>query len=185
MVLENDNVVAFHFEKVEQKLEHLNTWMVHMYNMIKKEHPPQAEERIFFEGGPGGGCGSGGGSSSGSGTRKGKEDPNSHKYKSVEDSLTKGEKKGEAATEKYKGKGEDKGKGKQVMSYEDFYYQGEKDDFDAFNIEEEQEELLGVNKFEQEASFDKWEVGDVPSDSQCNEEFKKQQLNLRRKEDEL
>ena len=35
-----------------------------------------------------------------------------------------------------------------------------------------------------EASFDEWEE-EVPSDAQFNEEFKKHQLDLQRKEDEL
>ena len=73
-----------------------------------------------------------------------------------------------------------------MMSDEYFYYQGEHDDFDAFKIQEElEEELPGINEFEQEASFDEWEEGEVPSDPQFDEEFKKQQLNLRRKENEL
>ena len=85
-----------------------------------------------------------------------------------------------------------KGKGKQVLqsSDEDYYYQGEQDDFDAFNIlEEEQEdveELLGVNEYEEKASFDDYEEeGKVPSDPAFNEEFKKQQQDLKRKEGEL
>ena len=35
-----------------------------------------------------------------------------------------------------------------MSSDEDYYYQGEHDDFEAFNIQEEREELPGVNKFE-------------------------------------
>ena len=107
-------------------------------------HPPNAEEMRFFEGG------NSGEGSFGSGSGKGDEDPGFPKSKLVEDFSTKGEKKGEAA-EKDKKSGEDKGKGEQVMSDEDFYYQGEHDDFDAFNI---QEELPGVNESEQEALFD-------------------------------
>ena len=57
------------------------------------------------------------------------------------------------------------------------YYQGEQDDFDAFNIlEEEQEEieeLPGINEHEEEASFDDYEEeGEVPSDPAFTEEFK-------------
>ena len=71
---------------------------------------------------------------------KGKEDPKASKAKSVEDSSTKGEKKqGKLKLQLLKKirdqvKGRDKGKGKQVMqsSDEDYYYQGEQDDFDAF-----------------------------------------------------
>ena len=74
-------------------------------------------------------------------------------------------------------------------SDEDYYNQEEQDDFDAFNIQEEEqeekEELHGVNDLEEDASFDDWEEGEVPSDPMLNEEFKKHQLDLRRKEDEL
>ena len=124
--------------------------------MIKKEHPPNAKDRTFFEGGPSGGAGSGGGgggsgsgSSSDYGTDKGKrkEDPHSEKSKSVEDTSTKGEKQ---EAKKYKEKG------KQVMSDEDFYYQGEQDDFQAFKT---QKEPPTENEYEQEALFDEWEEG--------------------------
>ena len=88
--------------------------------------------------------------------------------------------------------GRDKGKGKQVLqsSDEDYYYQGEHDDFDAFNIQEkeqeEAEELPRVNENKEEALFDDWEEeGEVPSNPLFNEEFKKQQQNLKRKEGEL
>ena len=91
-VLNSENFMKYHSSKVESGMEHLNTGMMHLYNMIKKEHPPNSEERTFFEGSPGGGGGFGGEggsgrrSSSGSGPEKGKEDPNSYKSKSVEDS---------------------------------------------------------------------------------------------------
>ena len=39
--------------------------------------------------------------------------------------------------------------------------------------------------YEEEASFDDWEEGELPSDPLFNEEFKKQQQDLRKKEDEL
>ena len=58
---------------------------------------------------------------------------------------------------------------------------------DAFNDalnEDYREDLPGVNESEPEASFDEWEE-EVPLDAQFDEEFKKQQLNLQRKEDEL
>ena len=133
----------------------LTNRLLHMSfnNMIKKEHPPTAEERTFFEGGPGGGSGSGrgDGSGSGSGTDKGKrkEDPNSQKSKYVEDFSTKREKQGKAVAGKDKKRGGDKGKGKQVMTYEDFYYyQGKQDDFQAFKAQEELEEVLpGENEY--------------------------------------
>ena len=88
--------------------------------------------------------------------------------------------------------GEIRGKGKQLhhSSDEDYYYQGEQDDFDAFNIlEEEQEEikeLLGINEHEEEASFDDYEEeGEVPSYPAFTEEFEKQQQDLKRKKGEL
>ena len=123
----------------------------------------------------------------------------SGRAKSVEDSSTKGEKPQDKQGESRSGKdkvaedlGRDKEKGNQVLlqsSDEDYYYQGEHDDFDAFNIQEEEqqeiEELPGVNETEEDASFDDWEEGELPSDPMFNEEFKKQQLDLRRKEDEL
>ena len=46
------------------------------------------------------------------------------------------------------------------------------------------EELPGVNE-QEESSFDDWEEGELPSDPLFNEEFKKQQQDLRKKEDEL
>ena len=134
---------------------------------------------------------------SGSGDKgKGKEDPHASRAKSVEDSSTKGEKsqQGPQPTQgdEEGGSRRDKGKGKQVLhsSDEDYYYQGEQDDFDAFNIlEEEQEEieeLPGINEHEEEASFDDYEEeGEVPSDPAFTEEFKKQQQDLKRKEGEL
>ena len=157
-----------HFQKVESALDHLNTRMILLYSMVKKEHPPTVDERTFFEGGSGCGGGSAGGGGSGSGTDKGKrkEDPQSEKSKSIEDSLTKGEKQGEL--------GEDKGKGKHVMSDEDFYYQGEQDNYDVFNIQQDQVVLPDKNEAEQEASFEDWEEGEVSSDPNFNEEFKKQ-----------
>ena len=42
-----------------------------------------------------------------------------------------------------------------------------------------------MNEIEEDASFDDWNEGELPSDPMFNEEFKKQQLDLRRKEDEL
>ena len=176
-MFETDKHVHLRFYRVDERLEHLNEGMMYLYHMIKKDYPPSVEQKSFFEGGPGGGGGGSASGGSGSGHRGRDEGPGFTKSKSVEDSSTKGEKRGEdlrGKDKKSSGSGEDKGKGKQVMSYgEDYYYQGEKDDFDAFNIQEEQEELPGVNEFEQKASYDDWEEGEVPSDPQFNEEFKK------------
>ena len=49
-----------------------------------------------------------------------------------------------------------------------------------------QKSSLGVNEYEEEASFDDYEEeGEVSSDPAFNEEFKKQQQDLKRKEGEL
>ena len=145
--------------------------------MIKIINTTTAAERTLFEGGSGGGGEGGSGSDNGSGNDdqgKGKEDPNAERAKTVEDSSTKGDKPQEPQPHdewgswKDKGaevSGRDKGKGKQVLqsSDEDYYYQGEQDDFDALNIQEEEqeevEELPCVNEYEEEASFDDWEEG--------------------------
>ena len=170
-MFEADNSVHFRFDRVDEMLEHLNEGMMHLYYMITKKHLHSAKHQSFFEGGPGGGGGGSAGGGSGSGHRRGNEGPSSTKSKSIEDSSTKGEKRGEDLPGKGKkssGSGEDKWKGKQVISSdEDYYYQGEPDDFDAFNIQEdqeEQEELPCVIEFEQEALFDDWEEGEIPSD---------------------
>ena len=42
-----------------------------------------------------------------------------------------------------------------------------------------------MNETEEEAYFDDWEEEDLPSDPKFNEEFKNEQMDLRRKEDEL
>ena len=54
-------------------------------------------------------------------------------------------------------------------SKNDFYYQGEQYDFDAFV---DKEELPGVNESEPEASFYEWEE-ETPLDSKFDEELKK------------
>ena len=189
-----------HLRQVEALIDHLTTGMSLLYSMVKKINTTTAAERTFFEGGSGGGGEGGSSSGNGSGNgdnEKGKEDPNAERAKSVEDSSTKGKKpqdipqeeSGFGRDKEVEDSMRDKGKGKQVLqsSDEEYYYQGEQDDFDAFNIQEEEqevvEELPGVNEYEEEASFDDWEEGELPSDPKFNEEFKKQQMDLRRKED--
>ena len=152
-----------HFRQVESSIDHLTTGMSLLYSMVKKINTTTAAERTFFEGGSGGGGegGSGSGTGSGNGDKgKGKEDPHAGRAKSVEDSSTKGEKpqdkpqeeSGSGKDKVAEDSGRDKEKGKQVLqsSDEDYYYQGEQDDFDAFNIQEEEqeeiEELPGVNE---------------------------------------
>ena len=164
--------------------------------MVKKINTTTTAKRTFFEGGSGGGGEGGSGSSAGSGSgdkAKGKEDPHSTRAKYVEDSSTKVEKSQgpQPQGDHEEGSRRDKGKGKQVLqsSDEDYYYQGEQDDFDAFNIlEEEHEELEEfpvINELEEEAFDDFEEEGEVPSDPAFTEEFKKQQQDLKRKEGEL
>ena len=208
----SDVYMKTHFKQVEGSIEHLTTSMSLLYSMIKKINTTTVAERTFFEGGSGGGGEGDLGSGDGSGNAdkgKGKEDPHASRSKSVEDSSTKGEKsqppqgsqphqqeelggsgsKDKAAEEESR---RDKGKGKHVLHSfdEDYYYQGEHDEFDAFNIlEEEQEEieeLPMINEHEEEASFDDYEEeGEVPSDPAFTKEFKKQQQDLKRKEGEL
>ena len=86
-----------------------------------------------------------------------------NRAKSVEDSSTKGEKSQSQQPQPSDHEADrgDKGKGKQqASSDEDYYYLGEQDDFDAFNMQEEEvheeEELPGVNEQEQEV-FDEFE----------------------------
>ena len=207
----SDAYMRTHFWQVEGSIEHLTTRMSLLYSMIKKINTTTVAERTFFEGGSGDGGEGGSGSGAGSGSAdkgKGKEDPHSSRAKSVEDSSTKGEKaqqpqgsqpqpqeesgsggKDKAAEEESR---RDKGKGKQVLhsSDEDYYYQEEQDDFDVFNIlEEEQEEakeLHGINEHEEEASFDDYEEeSELPSNPAFTEEFKKQQQDSKRKKGEL
>ena len=192
----SDIFMKTHFKLVEGSIDHLTTGMSLLYSMVKKINTTTTVERTFFEGGSGGGGvgGSGSGAGSGSGDKaKGKEDPHSTRAKSVHDSSTKGEKSQgpQPQGDHEKGSRRDKGKGKQVLqsSDEDYYYHGEQDDFDAFNILEEEheelEELPGINELEEEAFDDFEEESEVPSDPVFTEEFKKQQKDLKRKEGEL
>ena len=68
MFQNSDVYMKTHFKKVESALDHLNTGLHLLYSMVKKENPPTADERTFFEGGSGGGGESGGGGGSGSGS---------------------------------------------------------------------------------------------------------------------
>ena len=193
----SDIFMKTHFKQAEGSIDHLTTGMSLLYFMVKKINTTIAAEKTFFEGGSGGGGegGSGSGAGSGSGDKeKGKEDPHSTRAKSVEDSSTKGEKsksQGPQLQDHEEGSRRDKEKGKQVLqsSDEDYYYQGEQDDFDAFNIQEEEhedmEELPGINEFEEEV-FDDFEgEAEVPSDPAFTAEFNKQSQDLKRKKGEL
>ena len=185
--------MKIHIKKVEGSIEHLTTGMSLLYSMVKKINTTTPAERTFFEGGSGGGGegGSGSGAGSASGDKdKGKEDPHSHRAKSVEDSSTKGEKSKSQQPQPQDKEGKrDKGKGKQASSDEDYYYQGEQDDFDAFNIQQEEEpedeELPGVNEHEEEVFDEFVEEAEVPSDPTFFAEFNKQSQDLKRKKGEL
>ena len=168
-----DADMKIHFHKVEGSIDHLTTGISLLYSMVKKINNTTPAERTFFEGGSGGGGegGSGSGAGSGSGDKaKGKEDPHASRAKSVEDSSTKGEKSKsqQPQPQDQEESRRDKGKGKQASSYEDYYYQGEQDDFDAFNIQQEEEhedeELPGVNEHEEEVFDEFEEEAEVPSD---------------------
>ena len=188
-----DADMKIHFKKVEGSIEHLTTEMSLLYSMVKKINTTTPAERTFFEGGSSGGGegGSGSGAGSKSGDKaKGKEDPHSHRAKSVEDSSTKGEKSKSQQPQPQDEEGRrDKGKGKQASSDEDYYYQGEQDDFDAFNIQQEEEhedeELPSVNEHEEEVFNEFVEEAEVPSDPAFTAEFNKQSHDLKRKKGEL
>ncbi|KAL8121917.1 hypothetical protein AgCh_018593 [Apium graveolens] len=85
----NHSLDSSRFLKIETGMEHLNEGMKHLYFMIKNSHCPNEEQRTFFEGPSGEGSGSGG--DGGHGGSKGKF---------VEDSSTKGEKKGRILEDK-------------------------------------------------------------------------------------
>ena len=183
-----------HFKKVEGSIDHLTTGMSLLYAMVKKMNTTTPAERTFFEGGSGGGGEGGSGSGAGSGGEdkaKGKEDPHASRAKSVEDSSTKGEKSKsqQPQPQDQEDSRRDKGKGKQASSDEDYYYLGEQDDFDAFNMQEEEvheeEELPGVNEQEQEVFDEFEEQAEMPSDPAFNAEFNKQSQDLKRKQGEL
>ena len=190
-----DADMKIHFHKVEGSIDHLTTGMSLLYSMVKNINTTTPSERTFFEGGSGGGGegGSGSGAGSGSGDKaKSKEDPHSHRAKSVEDSSTKGEKSKsqQPQPQDQEESRRDKGKGKhQASSDEDYYYLGEQDDFDAFNMQEdevhEDEELPGVNEQEQEVYDEFVEEAEVPSDPAFTAEFNKQSQDLKRKKGEL
>ena len=42
-MFEADNYIHLRFDRVDERLEHLSEGMMHLYYMIKKEHPPSAE----------------------------------------------------------------------------------------------------------------------------------------------
>ena len=50
IVYQNDLFIQGRFEQMDKDNKHLNTGMKHLYHMIKNEHPPNAEQKAFFEG---------------------------------------------------------------------------------------------------------------------------------------
>ena len=63
--------------------------------------------------------------------------------------------------------------------HDDVYYSGEQDD-----VEPATEERFGIYEAEEESNFEDWEE-EVPVDPVFEEEFNKQQVELKRKEGEL
>lgn len=76
-------------------------------------------------------------------------------------------------------------KGKTAVVPDDVYYSGEQNDFDVFAIPADHtlEYKTVLFKAEVDGDFDNWE--EEALDSVIEKEFKKQQVELKRKEDEL
>ncbi|KAK1398062.1 hypothetical protein POM88_007925 [Heracleum sosnowskyi] len=184
--------------KIEGGMEHLNEGMKHLYNMIKNSHQPTEEQRTFFEGDDDeeddadeGGDGRG----SGEIRRDTEVNPRASTTQTVEDSSTKGEKEKRGEDKEAGGaSGKDKGKGKQSMeesAFDDaYYYHGEQDDFQfdmSGNLEKTiPVEPIGEEEVEEVANFDDWEDETelYTPDPVFQKELKKQQAELRKKEDE-
>ncbi|KAK1382526.1 hypothetical protein POM88_020261 [Heracleum sosnowskyi] len=166
--------------------------------MIKESHQPTVEQRSFFEGDDDGDDEADEGRDGrerGEIRRTTEVNPRASTAQTVEDSSTKGEKekKGEER-EAGEASGGDKGKGKQSMeesAFDDaYYYHGEQDDFHfdtSGDLEKTiPEEAFGEEEVEEVANFDDWEdEADLYTpDPLFQKELKKQQAELRRKEDE-
>ncbi|KAK1366523.1 hypothetical protein POM88_042084 [Heracleum sosnowskyi] len=170
--------------------------------MIKNSHQPTIQQRTFFEGDDedkdddADEGGDGGERREGGDIRRTSEvNPRASKAQTVEDSSTKGEKEKEGGNREAGGaSGKDKGKGKQSIeesAFDDaYYYHGEHDDFQfdmSGNLEKTiPEEPIGEEEVEEVANFDDWEdEADLYTpDPLFEKELKKQQAELRRKEDE-
>ncbi|KAK1360479.1 hypothetical protein POM88_044953 [Heracleum sosnowskyi] len=184
--------------KLEGGMEHLNEGMKHLYNMIKNSHQPTEEQRTFFEGDDDEDDDAeerGDGRERGEIRRTSEVNPRASTAQTVEDSSTKGEKEKEGGNREAGGaSGKDKGKGK--LSLEDtvfddaYYYHGEQDDFHydtSGDLEKTiPEEAFGEEEVEEAANFEDWEdEADLYTpDPLFQKELKKQQAELRRKEDE-
>ncbi|KAK1373326.1 hypothetical protein POM88_029519 [Heracleum sosnowskyi] len=208
---ENQRFNEEKMSRLEGGMEHLNEGMKHLYNMIKNSHQPTTHQRTFFEGddedkdddaNEGGDRGER--REEGEIRRTSEVNPRASKAHSVEDSSTKGEKEKKGEEREAGGaSGKDKGKGKQSLEdtvfddayyyhvFDDAYYNhGEQDDFQfdtSGNLEKTiPEEAFGEEEVEEAANFDDWddEADLYTPDPLFQKELKKQQADLRRKEDE-
>ncbi|KAK1387455.1 hypothetical protein POM88_015633 [Heracleum sosnowskyi] len=164
---ENQTFNEERMSRIEGGMEHLNEGMKHLYYMIKNSHQPTTEQRTFFEGddddddndeddaNEGGDVGER--REEGEIRRTSEVNHRASKAQTVEDSSTKGEKKGEREAGGASGGGKDKGK-----------------------------EPIGEEEVEEAANFDDWEdeANLYTPDPLFQKELKKQQADLRRKEDE-
>ncbi|KAK1397586.1 hypothetical protein POM88_007449 [Heracleum sosnowskyi] len=195
---ENQRFNEERMSKLEGGMEHLNEGMKHLYNMIKKSHQPTGDQRTFFEGDDDEDDDAdegGDGRQRGEIRRTSEVNPRASTAQTVEDSSTKGEKEKEGGNREAGGaSGKDKEKGKQSLEdtvFDDaYYYQGEQDDF-QFDTSGDlrktiSEEAFGEEEVEEASNFEDWEdEADLYTpDPLFQKELKKQQAELRRKEDE-
>ncbi|KAK1394240.1 hypothetical protein POM88_013296 [Heracleum sosnowskyi] len=194
---ENQRFNEQRMSRIEGGMEHLNEGMKHLYNMIKNSHQPSEEQRTFFEGDDDEDDADERGDSREIGEirRTSEVNPRASTAQTVEDSSTKGEKEKKGEDKEAGGaSGKDKGKGKQSMeesAFDDaYYYHGEHDDFHfdtSGDLEKTiPEETFGEEEVEEAANFDDWEdeAELYTPDPLFQKELKKQQAELRRKEDE-
>ncbi|KAK1357390.1 hypothetical protein POM88_050646 [Heracleum sosnowskyi] len=195
---ENQRFNEERMSKLEGGMEHLNEGMKNLYYMIKNSHQPTEEQRTFFEGDDDEDDDDdegGDGRERGEIRRTSEVNPRASTAQIVEDSSTKGEKEKKGEDKEAGGaSGKDKGKGKQSTeesAFDDaYYYHGEQDDF-QFDTSGDlrkpiPEEAFGEEEVEEAANFDDWEdEADLYTpDPLFEKELKKQQAELRRKEDE-
>ncbi|KAK1356366.1 hypothetical protein POM88_049622 [Heracleum sosnowskyi] len=197
---ENQRFNEERMSRIEGGMEHLNEGMKHLYYMIKKSHQPTEEQRTFFEGDDDDDDDADeGGDRREEGEIRGTSEvnPRASKARTVEDSSTKGEKEKKGDNREAGGASgvrKDKGKGKQSLEETVFddadYYHGEQDDFQfdtSGDLEKTiPEEAFGEEDVEEAANFDDWEdEADLYTpDPLFQKELKKQQADLRRKENE-
>ncbi|KAK1396441.1 hypothetical protein POM88_006304 [Heracleum sosnowskyi] len=171
---ENQRFNEQRMSRIEGGMEHLNEGMKHLYNMIKNSHQPTEEQITFFEGDDDEDDDAdegGDGRERGEIRRTSEVNPRASTAQTVEDSSTKGEKEKKGENREAGGASrKDKGKGKQSLEdtvFDDaYYYHGEHDDF-HFDRSGDLEKTIAEEAFGEE-----------------EKELKKQQAELRRKEDE-